>query len=380
MARTPGGGGSRRAHDPGDPFHLAVYTDATERGGAEAAMGMFIERFRPNISVTVLGPDEEVVRWLASRRDGARYAVLPGAWSRTDVRAMWDTRRALARLGADLVHFNLSSMSSCQWALSAALTIPGLRIVVMEHSPVGTWSSLSKRLKQWTSSRVEAHVTVGHRAAEIIEGLGDLPPGSLEVIHSGVPLMELDPPERATEDFTVGMLSRHDPVKGIDLAIRVVHELGPGFRLVVVGDGAERPALEALVAELGVGDRVELRPFSDDARHLYPTFDVYLLPSRLEAFPVTVQEAMQAGVAVVATDVGSVREAVDDGETGFVVPVGDVGAMAAAVRRLADDRGMLAAMGARAAEVGRARFDAAEGVRRWEQLYDEVLAGTHRRP
>jgi glycosyltransferase involved in cell wall biosynthesis len=264
-------------------------------------------------------------------------------------------------------------MSSCQWAILAAMTIPGQRYVVMEHSPVGTWSSLSKALKKVTSRRADAHVTVGHRAARIIEGLGDLPEGSLRVIHSGVPVVELDPPERTSEDFTVGMLSRHDPVKGIDLAIRAIDALGPGYRLVVVGDGWERENLEALVAELGVGDRVELRPYAEDARNLYPTFDVYLLPSRLEAFPVTVQEAMQAGVPVVATEVGSVREAVDDGETGFVVPVEDVDALVDAVRRLHDDPALRAAMGARAAEVGRKRFDVAAGVSAWEDLYREVL-------
>jgi len=353
--------------------HLAVYTDAAERGGAEAAMGNFLERFDDGLEVTVLGPHAPVVRWLASRRPGARYAVLPEIADRTDVRAMWQTRRAFRRLGADVIHFNLSSMSSCQWAILAAMTIPGQRFVVMEHSPVGAWSSLSTALKKVTSRRADAHVTVGHRAARIIEGLGGLPEGSLRVIHSGVPLAELHPPARTTDDFTVGMLSRHDPVKGIDLAIRTVGELGEGYRLVVVGDGWERPNLEALVAELGLGDRVELRPFSEGARDLYPTFDVYLLPSRLEAFPVTVQEAMQAGVPVVATDVGSVREAVDDGETGFVVPVEDVGALAGAVRRLHDDPALRASMGARAAEVGRERFDVEAGVRAWEDLYREVV-------
>ena len=67
---------------PLGPVHLAVYTDATERGGAEAAMGDFLERFDDSFEVTVLGPHAPVVKWLASRRPGARYAVLP-ARSRT---------------------------------------------------------------------------------------------------------------------------------------------------------------------------------------------------------------------------------------------------------------------------------------------------------
>lgn len=356
-------------------MHLAVYTDADERGGAEAAMGAFIERFSTDVEVTVLGPDEGVVRWLASRRPGARYAVLPAARDRRDVRAMWQTRKAFRRLGADIIHFNLSSMSSCQWAILAAMTIPHQRFVVMEHSPVGTWSSMSKQLKKVTSARADAHATVGHRAGELIEGLGDLPAGSLKVIHSGVPIRELDPPPRSTGDFTIGMLSRHDPVKGIDLAIRAVGELGEGYRLVVVGDGWETENLEALVAELDVGERVDLLPFSEDARNLYPTFDVYLLPSRLEAFPVTIQEAMQAGVPVVATEVGSVREAIDDGETGFVVPVEDVDAMVDAIRRLHDDPELRTRLGERARSVGLERFDMDAGVAAWEQLYREVLAG-----
>ena len=193
------------------------------------------------------------------------------------------------------------------------------------------------------------------------------------MIHSGVPIVELDPPERTTDDFTIGMLSRHDPVKGIDLAVRAVARMGEGSRLVVVGDGSERPALEALVAGLGVGDRVDLLGWDDRARDLLPTFDVYLLPSRIEALPVTVMEAMQAGVPVVATDVGSVREAIDDGETGVVVPVGDVDAIVGALIGLRDDPARRRAMGERARAVGLERFDCDAAVRRWEALYDEVL-------
>ncbi|UDY34047.1 glycosyltransferase family 4 protein [Dermatobacter hominis] len=359
-------------------MHLVVYTDAAERGGAESSMGMFIERFRPDIRVTVVGPHEQVIRWLAGRRPGSRYMVLDEIHDRSDVRAMVQHRRALRWLQPDLVHFNLSTMSSCQWALAAALTIPGLPVVVLEHSPVGTWSSLSNRLKRITSARADAHVAVGHRAARIIEELGELPEGSMRVIHSGVPIVELHPPARTSDDFTVGMLSRHDPVKGIDLAIRAVDRLGPGSRLVVVGDGSERPALEALVDELGVGDRVELRGWDDHARDVLPTFDVYLLPSRLEAFPVTVMEAMQAGVPVVATDVGSVREAVDDGETGLVVPVEDLDAIVDALALLRDDPARRTAMGERAREVGLERFDADAAVQSWEALYDEVIAARRR--
>lgn len=357
-------------------MRLLVVTDAGARGGAESVLGTFLEGFRDDIDVTVLGCTPDVVEWLASRRPGTQSVVLPEVRDRSDVRGMLRHRAAIVAARPDVVFFNLSTMSSCQWVMAAALTIPGLPLVAMENSPVGTWSVLSARLKRWTSRRLAAHVTVGRQAATIIEGLGDLPEGSLSVIYTGVATVDLDPPPRTTDDFIVGMLSRHDPVKGIDLAIRVVAALGDGYRLVVVGDGAERANLEALVAELGVADRVELRGWDDRARHVLGTFDVYLLPSRLEGFPITVMEAMQAGVPVVATEVGSIREAVEDGETGFVVPVEDVDAMAAAVRRLAEDPDLRARMGERAKEVGLEKFDAAAAVTAWEDVFDQILDGT----
>ncbi len=355
-------------------LNLGIYTDATALGGAESVMANFVARYPDDFRVTVMGPNEEVVSWIAASRPGAGHLVLPEIENRSDVSAMRATRRAFRSLGADVIHFNASTMSSCQWAILAAITIPRQRFVVMEHSPVATWSGLSKRLKKFTSARADAHVGVGHRAARLIEDLGDLPDGSIRVIHSGVPTMELCPPPRETDDFTIGMLARHDPAKGIDIAIRVMAALGPGYRLVVVGDGPQRPELEALVDELDLRAQVELRPFSDEARNLYPTFDVYLLPSRFEAFPVTVQEAMQAGVPVVATEVGSIREAIDDGETGLVVPVGDIEALAGAVRSLRDDPEQRFEMGERAAEVGLVRFDVGSAVAQWVDLYRSIVA------
>ncbi|MCO5318210.1 MAG: glycosyltransferase family 4 protein [Microthrixaceae bacterium] len=361
-------------------LRLGIYTDADVRGGAEAAITAFVARYPEDFEVTVMGPDEEVVRSIAAARSGARYAVLPTITDRRDLRAMAATRRAFRALDADVIHFNCSTMSSCQWAILAAATIRGQRYVVMEHSPVGTWSSMSKQLKKLTSARAAAHVTVGHRAARNIEELGGLPVGSMQVIHSGVPRMQLEAPPSRSDDFTVGMLARHDPAKGVDIAIRVVAALGAGFRLVVVGDGPQRSELESLVEELGVQDRVELRPFDPAARNLYPSFDVYLLPSRFEAFPVTVQEAMQAGVPVVATDVGSIREAIDDGETGLVVPVGDLDALEGALRWMAGHPEERLGMGERAREVGLERFDVDRAVGRWSELYRRVAADAgHRR-
>lgn len=358
-------------------MHLAVYTDAAERGGAESMLGNLLERLDPSWRVSVVGPDEQVVRWLAGRRRGSAPVVVDRIEGRSDLNHMVRHRRVLRSLDADVLHANLSTMSSCQWALAVAATVPNLPVVVLEHAPMGTWSAASTRLKRLTSARAAAHVAVGEVPARTIERLGGLPAGSIRVIHSGVPQEELDPPPRPDEVFTIGILSRLDPVKGVDRAVRAVAGLDRPVRLVVVGDGPERRSLEGLVQELGLGDVVELRGWDDRARDLLPTFDVYLLASRLEAFPVTIGEAALAGVPVVATDVGSVREAVVDGETGIVVTPADteegtVRALTDALRTLQRDPARRAAMGRAAALDAVDRFDVDRSVAEWEDLYRSV--------
>jgi glycosyltransferase involved in cell wall biosynthesis len=148
----------------------------------------------------------------------------------------------------------------------------------------------------------------------------------------------------------------------------------PDTRLVIVGDGTEREDLRRRAGALGIADRVDFVGWQDDARPAIESFDVFALGSRDEAFPLTIVEAMLGGTPVVATDVGSVAEAVVQEETGLLVPPGDVPALAGAIRRLLDDdalRGRLAsAARARAEE----RFTDVAMARGYDALWSSLLA------
>ena len=102
-------------------------------------------------------------------------------------------------------------------------------------------------------------------------------------------------------------------------------------------------------------------------------YEGLVLPSRLEGFPVTVLEAMFAGIPVIATDVGSVREQIEPGRTGWVVPPEDPAALAHAIEELCGDPARAREMGARGREVALERFTMETTVRAWLDLYDEVL-------
>jgi glycosyltransferase involved in cell wall biosynthesis len=169
----------------------------------------------------------------------------------------------------------------------------------------------------------------------------------------------------------IGSLGRLEPQKGYDVLVHSLSEL-PGVTAVIVGEGSERGRLVRLAERLGVSERLVLPGRSDDARRYLTIFDVFVLPSRFEAFPLAIVEAMLAEVPVVATDVGSVSEAVLEGQTGTLVARDDPSSLAGAVRDLLEDPQRARELGRRGREVAVERFTSAAMARAFEALYDEV--------
>ena len=137
------------------------------------------------------------------------------------------------------------------------------------------------------------------------------------------------------------------------------------FEATLVGDGPDRPSLEARVAELGLGERVRFlgnRPHSE-IPGLMRGFDVFAMPSHEEGWGVAAAEASATGIPVVATRFGGIPEIVVDGQTGLLVPPSDPSALAAAIRRLAGDRDLRLALG----QAGRARV---ESLFSWQRCVD----------
>jgi glycosyltransferase involved in cell wall biosynthesis len=138
--------------------------------------------------------------------------------------------------------------------------------------------------------------------------------------------------------------------KALDVGLDAVASVGE-VTLTVVGDGPDREALERLATERGLDGRVHFlgaRPRGDVLR-LFRAADAVLLSSAWENFPHAVVEALAVGTPVIATAVGGVPEAVHDGENGLLVPPGDAGALARAIRCVVDDESLRARLTAAAA-------------------------------
>jgi len=211
----------------------------------------------------------------------------------------------------------------------------------------------------------------------------DVPAESIEVIPNFVDLeryrRDLDGCHRSQlapeGEKIVIHISNFRPVKRVDDVVRAFARASRRVpaRLVLVGDGPTRGLAQQVAEEEGVAARVTFLGKQSSVAELLACADVLLLPSESEAFGLVALEAMACGVPVVATAVGGIPELVPDGEAGFLVPLGDVDAMADAVVALLTDPARWKAASAAAREVA-TRFSADRIVPRYEALYRRVLS------
>ncbi|MFQ5844180.1 MAG: glycosyltransferase [Planctomycetota bacterium] len=172
-------------------------------------------------------------------------------------------------------------------------------------------------------------------------------------------------------------VSNFRPVKRVPDVVRIFRAVQAEVpaRLLLVGDGPERAAVEGLAAELGVRDRVHFLGQQGSVERLMRAADLFLLPSETESFGLAALEAMACGVPPLASDVGGLPELVTDGVSGALCPVGDVGGMAARALALLADTPAREEMSRRARRRAVERFDRSLGVSAYESLYRE-LAGS----
>lgn len=296
--------------------------------------------------VAFAGPADS---WLAERFRAAGFACyhLPmhgffDAWSM--VKLAWIARH----FGADLIHGHLT-----RGAFYAGIggRLAGVPAVATAHS-----TNAGKHF-----GRAQRIIAVSRAVADFLVGEG-YDPARVTVVHHGVAdplLVALRPVLRAALTLPAGavlcgIVARLVRAKGHDLAIDALADCPEPIHLVLIGDDSTPwgRAMRERAAARGVAQRVHFLGFREDAPQCMRELEMVLAPSRREALSLTLAEAAAAGLPVVAARVGGIPEVVADGETGLLVPAEDAPALAAAMRRLADDPGLRAQLGAQ----GRARY------------------------
>ncbi|MEJ2345806.1 MAG: TIGR03088 family PEP-CTERM/XrtA system glycosyltransferase [Gammaproteobacteria bacterium] len=239
---------------------------------------------------------------------------------------------------------------------------------------------------------VQRYVALSRHIEGYLENEVRVPTDRIVRICNGVDTETFGPPAGGREplpevggagdvDLVIGTVGRLEAVKDqITLArafVRLVAdqpELMNRCRLVMIGEGSLRPEIERVLSDAGLAGSVWLPGARDDVARLLRGFDVFVLPSKAEGISNTILEAMASGLPVVATDVGGNRELVADGTTGFLVPRDDPEAMAGALLNYVRNPELAKSHGRSARRRIEAEFSIDGMVRRYGDLYSEVLA------
>jgi glycosyltransferase involved in cell wall biosynthesis len=292
----------------------------------------------------------------------------------------------LRREKVDVAHVQAGYLLS--FVLPAAF-MAGVRVVYTEHAKHSLEQQpMLRRMVRLCAPFLHAVTCVSENLKSFMVERVGINARRIQVIPNGVDLgrftrVEQSPDTRGLlpenwggPDITVfGNVARFSEAKdhpGLLRAFDAVRRRYPGARLLLVGDGETRPDIEALVDGLDLGDFVRLTGMRRDVPALLGLMDVFVLSSMREGMPISVLEAMAAGLPVLSTDVGGIGEVVQDGVTARVVAPLDVPALAGGLAWMLENPAARAEMAARGRALIHGQYGHERMVERYFQLYAEA--------
>lgn len=358
-----------------------------ERLAREVVLRLDPDRFEPTLCVS---------RWSDERARAAEAAGALAGLERAGVAflglrrrgtydlASWRPLWRLLRDGTDVLHGH--KIGSNVWASVLGTLARTPAIVAHEH----TWSFQGQPLRKLLdrrliASRADAFLAVSELDRRRMIAVERIDPAKVIFVPNGIP----EPPPRGGGDIRrelgldaatplVGTVCALRPQKAlevlVDAAAILARRIGE-LRVLVVGEGPERPALERRISELGLTRTILMLGHRDDVRDLIGELDVAVCSSDFEGTPLSVLEYMQASLPIVATRVGGVPDIIADGSEGILVEPRDPGALANAIDRLLRDRDLAARLGAGARRRQLAEFDIGVTVRAVERIYEGLASG-----
>lgn len=366
---------------------IAYVVNALNAGGTERLVVDMSRAFAREFDLSVICLDEPGAWGQALRADGIPVHCV---WRQPGLD--FSMARKLARLfraaGTRIVHAH--QCTPWFYAALARLRHGAPKLLLEEHGRF--YPEVRNRKRAFVNRALIRPLT--HRFVAVSEDVRQrlaayegLDAAQIRVIYNGVtPPAELGSAARtalranlaiAPGEFVVGTVGRFDSIKNLPMlvgSLAAVIKQDPRVRGLLVGDGPEMARIRALIAGLGLHERITLTGYRDDARQLAQCMDLFVLSSFSEGTSMALLEAMSAGVPVAVTAVGGNPEIVTAGETGWVVASDDVMALAAAITEAGRDGSLRQQRAAAGRQRFHDRFLFSRMLDHYRELYREMLA------
>jgi glycosyltransferase involved in cell wall biosynthesis len=358
---------------------IAIMIETVALGGAEMVVLQLAEELRTrghSVHPVVPGNRDG---WLvdALRGSGFTWHTYEGHRG-IDFSLLRRMTRMLQRLRVDVVHSHEFVMAVYGTAIARKLGIP--HVVTMHGNMNMTRKWRRRAALRWAFKRSRAVVAVSEDTRRHLESSLGLRRGVVQVVPNGIPVRSGDGSRVRRElgimpselvFVAVGSLMAR---KGHAVLLEAMADLGrrstmPGWRLLIAGQGAERPRLEAIIREHALEKQVHLLGPRNDVPDLLAAADIFVMPSLWEGLPLAILEAMFAGKAIVASRTSGIPEAIDDRVNGLLTPPGDVVALTDALQLLVQNAEYRAELGRAAQQRATARFSIAAVADAYELLY-----------
>jgi len=298
---------------------------------------------------------------------------------RADLRAVRQIEEYIQEDGIDLLHTHGYKADLYGYVAARRSHKP---IVATCHNWVGGTAALGiyNHLDRLALKRFNALAAVSDSVAQRLIDSG-VSPRKIKNIANGI---DVEPFERARTlpalasdgHKVVGMVARLDLQKGFEYLLRAVRELCVAFRelkVVIVGEGPDRKAIEDMIQQCGLQSKVVLAGQHSDMPGVYAAMDIFVLPSLNEGLPMTILEAMAASKPVIATRVGAIPSLIKDGDTGLLVDPRDADGLRDAIANLLSDSELCGRLGAAGHEWVSQNYTSEVMALKYRQMYEEVL-------
>ena len=299
------------------------------------------------------------------------------------IRQLWRFRTYLRDHQIEAVH-SFMNKSAIFSVLASKGT--GCRAVITSRLNCGYWYTSKLAWMFRILNRYSTHIlTNSALAKELTSSVERISRDKITVLYPGVDVKRFQSGSPSTAAAlgipdaapVVGIVANFRPVKDLHLFLRAASLIAaavPAAAFLLVGQGSLKPELQRLAAELGIADRVFFSTPEGAVPDYLARMSLACLSSESEGLPNAILEYMAAGLPVVATDVGGVRELVRDGATGYLVRERTPEAFAQPVIQLLRNDDLRTAMGRRGLERARTEFDISAAVERLQQFYFDAVA------